>query len=236
LDENQAAPTTCPNNSAHTITSSLTQIVQTRESDAVTINQEDTPTAGRFFFDTKQFTALANQTTSFSFSYPMTISLLDAQFVSAAENTGDTWSWVIYENTTVGAITSDVAISDTVINVSSTVLDNVDIGFYVNLFDGVNTEQLNRVVAKDSIAGTITVETASSQAFAAATPTYVRMSVYFCKDMEFGHPWNVIFGDGKIRTTTVPANTSIKVDYTNNHASDDKRIVVYIEYMYGTYS
>ena len=234
LTENQSAPTTCSNNSAHTITSGLTQIVDTRKTDAITIRQEDVPTGERYFFSTQQFTALANQTTTYSFSYPINISLLETQFVSSAENTGDSWSWVIFENTTIGAITSDVSVSDTVINVSSTVTSSIDIGFYASLFDGTNTADLGMVVAKDATAGTITVQTPSTHSFSTATPTYVRMSIYFCKDMEFGHPWLIDYGGSKIKTSSVPANTVIKVYYTNNHETLDKRIVVYLEYMYGT--
>lgn len=232
LDENQAQPTTCPTNTGHTITSALTSVVETRDPNHVNIIQEDIVTGQNYTWDTQAFDALPNQITEYSFSYPMNISVIEARFVSATENEGDVWSWVIAPNTTIGALTANVSVSDTVINVSSTVTDNIKVGFFCNLFDGVNTEELGRVLAIDSEAGTITVETASTQAFSAASPTYVQMSIYFLKDVEIGHPWATVYGEGKIKSSYVPANTTVKVMYDNKHATDTKRIVCEMELLY----
>lgn len=232
LDQNQSEPTTCPNNSAHTITTVLTKIVQTRNAEVFEIKQEATPTGGNYMWDTQVFTALADQITEFSFSYPMDVSVLEAQFTSGEENVGDTWSWVISPNTTVGALTANVAIDDTVINVTSTVTANINVGFYVNLFDGVNTEELGRVLSIDSVSGTITTENASTTAFSAASPTYVRMNIYFMKDAEFGHPWNIVYGEGKILSSFVPAGTTVKVMYNNKSPTVDKRVVCNLEILY----
>jgi len=232
LDEDQDAPTTCPTNTGHTITTALTKIIEIRDPEVFSIKQETTPTGENYFFSSQSFIALANQTTSYSFSYPFPVSVLSAQYVSAEENRGDTWTWTVSPNTTVGALTSDVSATDTVINVSSTVTDNIKIGFGVNIFDGVNTDDLGRVLAVDSDAGTITVETAATQSFAAATPTYVRMNIYFCKDMSFGHPWALTFGDNKIQSSYVPANTVVQVDYVNNDPTKDKEIVTSLELMF----
>jgi len=232
LDENQSTPTTCPTNTAHTIDTSQVTIVDTRDSNIVNINQEDTTTGQHFLWDTQTFTALANQTTSYSFSYPMNVSVIEAQYVSALENVGDSWSWIIAPNTIVGAITWQVDVGNTIINVTSTVTDNIKVGYYVNLFDGVNTEDLGRVLSVDPVLGSITVETPSTQSFSAASPTYVRMNIYFMKDAVFGHPWLTVFGEGKIKSSFVPANTVVQVNYTNNDVATDKEITVYIELMY----
>lgn len=232
LDEHQAQPTTCPTNTSHTISSQQTSIVETRKPDIININQEDIKTGEHFFWDTKTFTAVANTTTIFTFSYPMNISLIEASFVSVSENIGDSWSWVVAPNTTIGALTNNVSIDDTIINVTSNVTDNIKEGFWVNLFDGTNTEDLGRVLNINKTDGTITVEHASTQSFSAATPTFVRMNIYFLKDAVFGHPWISVYGQGKIKTSHVPANTIAQVEYTNNSPSTDKTITVYIEYMY----
>lgn len=231
LEDGDNPPTTCPNNSSHTI-SSVKSIIDEIEDTEVSIKQETVKTGKNYRWDTKSFDALANSTTTFEFSYPTDVSVLEAQFISAAENKGDVWSWVIAENTTVGAITSDVNIGDTVLNVSSTVVQNVKIGFNINLFNGTTTEQLGQVKTIDIINQTITIETPSTVSFLASTPTYVRISIYFIKDSEFGHPWNHVYGGGKIQSSYVPANTSVKVYYINNSPTVDKRIVVNIELLY----
>lgn len=232
LDETQAEPTTCPVNTAHTITAAQTSIIDTRVPDVVNIKQEDVATGENYMWDTKAFDALPNQISTMTITYPIPVSVIEARFVPADENKGDVWSWVIAPDTTVGALTQNVAVSDTVIHVSSTVTDNIKIGFYANLFDGANTEELGRVVAMDGAAGTITVETASTQAFSAATPTYVRMNIYFLKDVEIGHPWQTIYGEGKIKSSHVPANTPVRVSYDNKSTTVTKRIVCEIELMY----
>ena len=232
LDENQPEPTTCPNDSGHTINTALTKIVGVRDPEEIQIKQEVIPTGQNYQWDTQAFDALANSTSTHTFSYDIDVSVLEAQFISATIHKGDKWSWVIAENTTVGALTADVSISDTVLNVSSTVVENIKVGFYINLFDGVNTEDLGRVTAVDTDASTVTVSTASTQAFAAATPTFVQMSIYFMKDVEIGEPWMYIYGEGKIQSSYVPAGTTVKVIYTNMSPTVDKRIVCNLELMY----
>lgn len=232
LDETNSAPTTCPTNTAHTITTSLTKIYEIRSPASVEITQKAGAIGDNFKWDTVAFTATANTTTTHSFSYPFDINMLEATILSSSENTGDNMSWVVSENTTIGAITANVSVSDNVINVSSTVIDYIQVGFKANLFDGSNTEDLGYVISIDSENSTITTENASTQAFSAATPTYVRMSIYFVDNIEFGHAGRHEIGGSKIKSTFVPANTVVKCYYVNNSASDDKRIVADIELMY----
>jgi hypothetical protein len=231
LDENQTTPTTCPNNNAHTISGDAI-IVEKRDPTVVSISQETTATGEHYCWSTKSFTALANQMTAYSFSYPIPISVLNAKFISEEENRGDMWTWAIAKNTVIGAITNTVNIGDTVINVSSTVLTYVAVGFYVNLFNGTTTNELGLVLSKNTTNSTITVQTATTHAFSPATPTYVRMSIMFMKDALIGSPWCYEYGEAKIKTSYVPAGTNVTVEYTNNSASEDKLIVVHIEYMY----
>jgi hypothetical protein len=232
IESTLPTPTTCPTNTAHTVNTGLTMLVDKYDPNVVNINQEVTPTGGRYRFDSKAFTATADTTTLFSFSFPINISMLEGSFVSSDENRGDMWSWIVSENTTVGAITASVGIGDTVINVSSTVCTYASIGYEIRLFNGTISENLGRVLSIDTANHRVTMETASTQAFSPATPTYVQMSVVFMRDCEFGSPWVYEYGSSKIKSSYIPANTVIKVYYTNRHATQDKRIVVHMEYLY----
>ena len=224
-------PTTCPTDTGHTITSSLTRIIDSIEPNSISIKQESTATGNHFRWTSIAFTALASQTTTYTFSFPMSVTVLSATWQTAAENTGDVITWAISKDTVVGAITANVDIDDTVINVSSTVTDNCEIGFYINLFDGVNTSELTELLAIDKDAGTITVNTASDIAYSAATPTYVRFSVPFMKDVELGHPCRMSIGESKITGSYVPAGVVVSCEYTNN-TGVDKRICSYLEILY----
>jgi hypothetical protein len=229
LSSTASEPTTCPNDSAHTLSGTST-IVETIDKSVVQVSQELVETGSHYLWSTQAFTALANATTTHSFSYPFPTSLLCAQFISREENVGDTWTWTIAENGVIGTITSPVALSDTVINVSSTVFSVLAVGFHMNLFNGVNTAQLGRVLSMDSVAGTVTVETPSSFAF--SIPTYVRMAIIFMKDSEIGAPGEYKHGATKIQSSTLPINVIVRIHYTNKSLTTDKRIVCNVELLY----
>jgi len=110
-------------------------------------------------------------------SWPIPINMLRGKFVTKAENEGDEVQFLMGEDTTVGIITQDVAVDDTVINVSQTAFDNIDIGFYVSLYDGENENDMGRVLSKDAVNLTLTMETAATNVFEAVTPTLVIMTV-----------------------------------------------------------
>jgi hypothetical protein len=230
LENGVSAPSNCPVNTAHAINNSLTRIVDTSSPTSVTISQEIVSTGGNYAYATEAFTALANQTTMYEFSFPINISIMDTSFVATNENVGDSWSWIISPDTLIGVLTSSIEVGDTELDVSSGVFTFVKVGFYVTIDDGITSEELGRVLAVDSDGGTITVEKAASNSFAVGSN--IKMSIYFTKDGELGHPWLYQYGVSKIRSSHVPANTLLRVLYTNKSPTVDKRIVVSMEYLY----
>lgn len=119
-----------------------------------------------------------------------------------------------------------------VINVSSTVTQYVNKGYYIDLFNGLTTEGLGRVIEIGS--GTITVELAPSTTWTynALAPIYVRMSVYLIKDFELSIPWQHVIGESKIGGSYVPANTLITATYQNTGNSGTRELVGSVEYLY----
>ena len=232
LSEDDPVPTTCPTNTSHTITSNSARIVEIRDPNIVNIGQETTKTGGHYRLDSVQFTAVKNTTTTHTFSYPIDITVISAEWQTASENTGDIVSWKISKDTTIGVITSDVNVGDTTINVSSTVIDNIKVGFLVNLFDGVTENELGIVISIDTDNETITVQTATTDSFLLSTPTYVRITIPFLLDVELGHPTRMMIGESKIMGSFVPANTVVTCEYTNMSTTDDKRITTIVEFLY----
>jgi len=232
LLEEHAVPTACPVNTAHTIQASENRIVDSRNSEVVKIKEENTPTGGNYAFESIAFTALANQITTYTTTFPIPINVIDGAVELAAENTGDIITWKVAPNTVIGVVTADVTASDTVINVSSTVLDTIQLGFHLDLFDGVNNDNCLRVIDIDTDNSQVTVEQATTNSFAAATPTYVRMTVVYVNAVEMGHPGQLSIAESKAEATYLPANTPLVCEYDNKSAMDDKRFVAYIEYLY----
>jgi hypothetical protein len=214
-------PTVCPDNSGHAIDASKTYITRKVSETQMEVKEEDVPTGGHYQVQCHAFDCPGPATTktTHDITYSENVSGLAFGWNSDADMEGDVVDLSVAPNTTIGAITADVGAPDTVINVSSTVTDNIDVGFIVTLFDGTNTSVCGKCTAKDAGAGTITVETAPGQAFLAATPTYVQMTVYMMRNFEIGPPGRYIIGESKIGGSFVPAGTTIRVEYVNNGAN-----------------
>ena len=226
-------PTTCPVNTAHSINSSLNRVIETRKADTVKIKEEEILTGGHFSVEGICFTALANQTTSYSISFPYPINVINIQFPLISLFSGDSLYVETAPDTIVGTITSDVTTNDTVINVSQTVIDNIYIGYRVKLDDTTNIDDLLRVTAVDRVNLTITVETPSPRNYLAATPTYVKMSIRYLNVQEFNSSPIVLgIGNYKIGASYIPSGVNTTCTYVNNSTMTDKKVVAYIEYLY----
>ena len=151
------------------------------------------------------------------FTFPFNIAMLDMEFIAKSDNIGDVFSVCIAPETIVGAITADVSVNDTTFNVSPTVLENVKEGFAIHLSDGVNNDLCGFVTAGgiDKVAGTLSVSVGAEHAFAAATPTYVKMTVPVVQDVKFTGQSTIELGSSKIGGSFVPAGTNIRFHYDN---------------------
>jgi hypothetical protein len=166
-------------------------------------------------------------------SWPHPISMLSLEWVGTSDKKGDCFSIFLSENKIVGALTANVAENDTVINVSPTVVANCFIGMQIKLYDGTNEEKLGYLTGIDKANGTITVENGSTQAFSAATPTYVRIIVEACKNIEMEETTaSIQVGASKIGGSFVPAGTIVSVHYKNHDGAAGKRFKGIVEYLY----
>jgi len=207
-------PTTCPNDTGHTIDTNSITIVQTISTDVVLVDEH---TEG--YFETEHIemsipSGTPGDVTEHDVVWPMDIILWKTLLTPTSDMINDQLSAVASPETTVGVIGSAVNIGDTVLTVNSTVLDNTLRGFLITLDDGVNKDVLGRCIAKDDVNSTITVDTATSYAYAIGTP--VKISVYIIKDL-FITDTNIIEIGGKgLKGKSVPAGLILRVYYTNN--------------------
>lgn len=227
----ESTPTTCPNNTAHTINPNSISIIQQLASNAVKIQMEDVPTGGNFCAQTFSVTAAANTTTTSQASWPFNISILLVSWTTTSDNNGDIVNVEIPSHLTVGTITSNISVGDTTIAVSPTVLEYLENGYFVTITDGTHTDEVGRVIGISTTDNTITVETASTNAYSATTPTYVQMTIKPINNLEFGPAQTYTIGQYSLSATHIPANTPINVLYTNN-GSDIKTLYFNYEYLY----
>lgn len=164
-------------------------------------------------------------------SFPIPVSLLSALWMNIAAMVGDSFEFLVAPDTTIGAITADIAIDDTQFTVQQSVIDNIAIGYWVKLTDGINTQDVGRVISIDKTLLKITVETASTYSFLAATPTYVKMSVKMVVGVDLFADYPIEVGATKIGGSYINANTTLRVRY-NNITGTAKDFRWILEYLY----
>jgi len=229
----EAAPTTCPVNTGHTIDTSDIVVVQVQEDKEVSIKEERTKTGGHFQIVTMGGSVPAS--TGWhdidDLSFPFAIGVLSACAYVRTANDADQIECLVGPDTTIGTLTQDAASSANVLDVSQTVVDNCYIGAYLKLDDSSNTDDCGRITNVDSVNNQITVETATTNSFLAATPTYVKMTSKLSPGftLQAGGIFNV--GVSRIGTSYIPANTTIRLRYNNNDGLA-KTFELHLEYLY----
>ena len=227
----EETPDKCPTNTAHTINTGTIASIDKREPNLMEIKEESVSTGGHFQCITKTINTDASSTSTSNYTWPHPISVLAVYLVTTSVHEGDVVDLTVAPDTTIGVLTADASIGATTLTVSQTVIDNTAVGFWLKLNDGVNQDDLGRVLSVDVVAKTITVENALTHNFATATPSYLIQTVYMMKDYEIGPPWEYVVGESKIGGSYVPANTNIRVVYTNNGLVS-KKLVAKIEFLY----
>lgn len=229
----ETEPTTCPTNTAHTIDAAKTVIVDAVADNEVKIQEEQTKTGAHY-----QTRGIANSIPAVAewhdfpdFSWPFPVSIFAATAYCRAEQDGDILEFLIGPDTTIGALTVDAAIGTTVLDVQQSVIDNTEVGYFIKLTDGINTDDCGRVLNVDKAGLKITVETATTNAFAAATPTYVQQTVKMLYDAEVSGGQRISLGEAKIGGSYIPANTALRLRYKNSTAAA-KRFRFLMEYLY----
>lgn len=230
-DDSEPVPTKCPDDTTHTINIVSIRITEVVEKNRVIVQEESTPTGGNFRSMCRSITINPNETKIENFIFKYNISALAIEYISDNENVGDQIEMIIGPNTIIGAITNIVNINDNVINVSDTVIQYIQIGYKINLFNGINTEELGYVIEIDKDNKTITTENNSMQLFSHLTPTYVRMNVYVIEDYVIGKAGRWCVGGNKIGGSFIPKNTIIKLIYYNN-SNINKNFTAQLEYLY----
>lgn len=217
---NTAVPTVCPLNASHSINTDLTTIVDTVSTDVVTLKEELVPTQGYYKLNGYNQTipsGAPGSVTSFTHSWPFQVSILNAWFIPDVKQIGDSVDVTVAPNAVIGYIGAGVTPGATVITVSNTVLDNVAVGFNVNITDGVQLNDLGRVIAINRTNSTITVETAATQTFSPASPTYVRMNVKFIEGLHICTTGvRYVVAEKKVGGKGLPPNIPMTVMYKNN--------------------
>ena len=206
--------TQCPNISHHTIVPESVTLATEYNGQIKTVEDSEG------YFETTNIkmsipSGPPGEVTEHDVNWPMDILLWRSILTPSSDMIGDELNVVAGPETTVGMLTAPVNIGDTVLNVSPTVTTNTWRGFLITLDDGVNKDILGRCSNVDADAGTITVKTATSYAYAAGT-TPVKISIYILKDIDIIDTNIIPVGDKGFKGKKLEAGTNVRVYYTNN--------------------
>lgn len=222
--------TQCPVNNTHTVTANSVQLLNSVSNSIVEIKDLNSNVGGDFRIETKKITAPVGESTH-DYSWKIPIRVHGIKFVTVDEHKGDIINNDVAPDTLIGSITSDVAIGDDVISVTTSVIQSVKLGYYITLDDGVNSESLGYVTSINTNTNEITTELQASNSYLASTPTNVYMTLRHVINYEIGEPQTHSLGDMKIGGALLDANTISRVRYINNGASP-KDFIFSLEYMY----
>lgn len=235
-DSNESLPTTCSNNTAHTVTAGSCNSEETIGSQIVKIKEENITTNGYFQMGTVKLMVPPLTTLTYDTVYPYNISVYSMKFRSIESMCDDVVNLFVAPNTVVGILTSSITSPGhgTVLNVSSTVISNMKPGFLVNLLQASNgqNESLGRVFSINAVTSQITVENEPTLSFSAAAPTYVRLTMQPVRDMIISYPGDESVGTDLIGGSGIPANTIIRAQYENKSATETKKFVCRYEITY----
>jgi hypothetical protein len=122
------------------------------------------------------------------------------------------------------------------LSVTSTVTENCNHGYRINITDGVTNDILGEIYDIDKDGGYIYVQNKNTitKAYSVASPTYVYATVNMMDEFELSGPWRREFGGNKIGGSDLPKNTLVTISYKNVDGVAGKRFVGEVELLRGT--
>lgn len=160
-------------------------------------------------------------------SFPFPISLFASKWLVSEDQISDVAEFHLAPNTVCGILTRPHYTGDTVLHVNDTVFTqaHMRIGYYIT----VNGQDLGRVISKNEMELTITVENPLPIDMAAGS--YVFFTIKMVPFWRFNAPGFCSVGESKIGSSLVPANTIMRMVYHNN-SGKPKWFSFSIDYLY----
>ena len=199
------------------------------------IEEEEGATGGHYGAKTLacDITHAINTWKNFDFSFPFPITIMSVCWKGSDLFAQDEVYVEIGPQTDIGNIDADVSASSAVVKLTEASYAVVEVGYWIRLADGTNTDILKRVVSKNDATLEITTEEETDNAFLKATPTAVKMTVRMVDLILPKGGGDTKLGDTTIGGSLVPANTTIRVRYKNiEGTTTDKCFLPEIQFKY----
>jgi len=159
------------------------------------------------------------------FSWPFHIALKSGTIYASDEMIGDEMSVKIAPDTIIGVITSSIAVGDTSVNVSPTVIQNIKYGQYAGL------PHLGKELGRVITVGTDYLEFESPFDVSANAGSYIGMCAKIIPYLYFNNTRSIEIGKTVTTANRIPKNTIVRVEYKNNNGLA-KKLSFFVEYLY----
>lgn len=231
LNDDYGTPTKCFNNDTHTI--STTTKLEIIRNPKVQVIEETVPLQGRYRAETLKIESIQpNSTKVFDKIWSVDIAPLSVNMMVTDRHKGDSFIVDVSPDRIIGTITSGITAGVTnVIDVSTTVMDHIQVNFLCSITDGVHVDDLGTVLDIDYKNKKITVENTPTNNYLVASPTYFRMTVRYLGPHEIGDQGMLRLGDSKIGASHIPKGETARLTYINNSAIE-KDFYILLEYLY----
>ena len=204
------------------------KIVDTVIQNSVNIIQSNGNTGDNYRVESKKITIPANSEVHEDYMWDYPIAVMTINWFADASNINDVINGYIAPNTTIGALTSNINIGDTLINVSPTVFNYINVGYEINITNGVTNIFMGEVKAIDKINNTLLTCVPASAGI--NTPAYVQMTIHNIKNI-YLTPGTINLASKQISSSFLPSGVKARLKYTNN-GNIEKTFIFYTEFIY----
>ena len=230
--EDEGLPTKCPDNSTDTIDTTSITAIEIRDSDLVTLKEEQVQTGGHFKVDNVVLnieSGSPESTEILDVSWPLNISVLNLHVSVKSENIGDYLTMITSPETLAGVVSGVIGSPPNRVPASQTVIDNAVIGYNLILDNGVDKEDLGRILTIDTENGEIYTEHTPMNDFAPGT--FIRMHRVGISELFLDRVDTKILGQNKVGATYLPAGTVVRLIYKNMDGME-KNLSIIVEHMF----
>lgn len=226
-------PTVCFNNNTHTVNVDSVQLIETISDNIFSVKEDKISIGRNTILEAISVTDVAFGTTKVvDYVVPLPFSLYSFSITPDSTNKGDTYSIIVNDETTMGLIGENIDIGATSLKVPAAFIAYGSAGFYADITDGTNTDELGMIKTLDTQTGIVTFVTPTTHAYSASN-TLFRMTIKVINNIRIGGPGVYKFFEDVIGGAPVPVGTRVKFIYTNNSTSGaDKELTLYLTCLY----
>lgn len=226
-------PTLCPNDHAdRSINPVLTKINQTISEKKIIVEE---PSDGYFQTETIVIdipSGTPGLVHSHDISWPVDILVWRTRWQTGSDNIGDTFNIIASPDKVVGTITQETTAGTNIIHVDHALTQEAIKGLELVLVNGGTTENLGRIITIDNTNDCLTMEKNAVNTF--PTGSIIQLNLFVAINMRILHnDQKIRLGDKGFKGKQLPANTVLRINYTNNSGTAkqmDWQVEYYLNY------